>query len=125
MPIVKDEDTCRMQRTQLLGLLDLSVPSSERATVRMPAIERAIDHVAVDTLDFEVDAAIEREIELGLVDIEIDAAFDEVFTAPAHRRARRTRRRVTRSQQPLRPGRLLLTLVICFLAGLTIMALLS
>jgi hypothetical protein len=120
------EDTCRIQRAQLLSLLDLTTvppapPPPRQMRKRMPTIELAIDratpHVVDTTLiDRMLDAAIDREIETSLVDVEIDNAFETITTV---------HQRPVNSTVDVRPVHLLIALAICFCLGISIMAFLT
>lgn len=125
MSIEDREDTCRIQRAELLPLLDLTAqapppPPPRQLRKRMPTIEHAIERAAphvVDgvLLDRMLDAAIDREIDATLVDVEVDNAFESITKL----------RRTVNNTVDIRPGQLLITLAACFCAGLGIMFLLG
>jgi hypothetical protein len=120
------EDTCRIQRAQLLTLLDLTTaqpaaPPPRQLRKRMPTIEHAIatatPHI-VDTgmMDRMLDAAIDRELDASLVDLEVDTAFDSITTVHERR---------VNNTVDLRPTQLLIALAVCFFLGFGIMFLLG
>lgn len=126
MSIEDREDTCRIQRAQLLSLLDLTTaqpppPPPRQLRRRMPTIELAIDRATphvVDTgmIDRMLDAAIDRQIDASLVDIELDNAFESITNI---------RPRIVNNTVEVRASQLLIALVVCFCLGIGIMALLG